>query len=58
MKPKPIIIDISEWQEPWKINYPQLAKAIDGVTVRLQYGSLYIDKHYKTQDYLRRSVTE
>ena len=46
--PKPIIIDISEWQEPNKINYDVLAKNVSGVIVRVQYGSNYIDKHYKT----------
>ena len=46
--PKPIILDISEWQPPVSINYDQLAKAVDGVIVRVQYGSNYIDKHYKT----------
>ena len=46
--PKPIIIDISEWQEPKNINYDVLAKNVSGVIVRVQYGSNYIDKHYKT----------
>ena len=46
--PKPIIIDISEWQEPKYINYDVLAKNVSGVIVRVQYGSNYIDKHYKT----------
>ena len=46
--PKPIILDISEWQTPASINYDKLAKAVDGVIVRVQYGSNYIDKHYKT----------
>ena len=46
--PKPIIIDISEWQEPHKINYDVLAKNVGGVIIRVQYGSNYIDKHYKT----------
>lgn len=46
--PKPIIIDISEWQEPRNINYDVLAKQIDGVIIRVQYGSRYIDKHYQT----------
>ncbi|WP_242387343.1 GH25 family lysozyme [Enterococcus gallinarum] len=46
--PTPIILDISEWQVPSSINYDQLAKSVDGVIVRIQYGSNYIDKHYKT----------
>jgi lysozyme len=46
--PKPVILDISEWQTPSSINYDKLAKALDGVIVRVQYGSNYIDKHYKT----------
>jgi len=48
MIPKPIIIDISEWQNPQEVNYDQLAQEIDGVIVRVQYGSNYVDKHYKT----------
>lgn len=46
--PKPIIVDISEWQTPATINYDKMAKALDGVIVRIQYGSNYVDKHYKT----------
>lgn len=46
--PKPIILDISEWQAPNQINYDQLAKQIAGVIIRVQYGSNYVDKHYKT----------
>lgn len=46
--PKPVILDISEWQTPSSINYDKLAKDLDGVIVRIQYGSNYIDKHYKT----------
>lgn len=56
--PKPIIIDISEWQEPHKINYDQLAKQVDGVIIRVQYGSNYIDKHYQThiREFKKRGV--
>ncbi|MGX2946256.1 GH25 family lysozyme [Enterococcus alishanensis] len=43
---KPLIIDISEWQVPAKMNYAALAKQIDHVIVRIQYGSAYLDKHY------------
>lgn len=46
--PAPIVIDISEWQAPSSINYDKLAKAIDAVIIRVQYGSNYVDKHYKT----------
>lgn len=48
MIPKPMIIDISEWQVPTKINYDQLCREIAGVIVRVQYGSNYEDKHYRT----------
>ncbi|MBM7709056.1 glycoside hydrolase family 25 protein [Enterococcus lemanii] len=48
MLPNPVIIDISEWQVPSKINYDVLAKQIAGVIVRVQYGSLHEDKHYQT----------
>ncbi|KAF1305342.1 glycoside hydrolase family 25 protein [Candidatus Enterococcus willemsii] len=48
MIPKPVILDISEWQAPSQINYDQLSQQIDGVIVRVQYGSLYTDKHYQT----------
>lgn len=46
--PKPVILDISEHQLPSDINYDKLAGAIDGVIIRIQYGSRYLDKHYKT----------
>ena len=46
--PTPVILDISEHQPPYDINYDKLAGAIDGVIVRIQYGSRYLDKHYKT----------
>lgn len=46
--PKPVILDISEWQKPANINYDNLAKSVDGVIVRVQYGSRKIDNHYKT----------
>lgn len=46
--PTPVILDISEWQTPATINYDKMAKALDGVIVRIQYGSNYVDKHYKT----------
>lgn len=46
--PTPVVIDISEWQAPSSINYDKLAKSIDAVIIRVQYGSNYVDKHYKT----------
>lgn len=45
---RPMIIDISEWQNPNQINYSILAKQIDLVIVRVQYGSAYCDKFYQT----------
>lgn len=56
--PKPIIIDISEHQQPVNINYDLLAKAIDGVIVRVQYGSNYMDHHYKThiKEFKKRGI--
>ena len=47
MIPKPIIIDISEWQNPNQMNYDLLAKQVSGVIIRVQYGSLYLDKEFK-----------
>lgn len=47
MIPKPMIIDISEWQDPSQMNYDKLASQINGVIIRIQYGSLYTDKHFK-----------
>lgn len=43
-----MIIDISSWQEPSKINYDELAKQVQLVIIRTQYGSKHLDKHYKT----------
>lgn len=56
--PTPVILDISEWQTPNTINYDKLAKSLDGVIVRIQYGSRYIDKHYKTHiaEFQKRGV--
>ncbi|MBP1040092.1 LysM peptidoglycan-binding domain-containing protein [Vagococcus sp. BWB3-3] len=47
-RPRPVILDISEHQLPSQLNYPQLAQAIDWVIIRVQYGSLYQDKHFQT----------
>lgn len=44
----PLIIDISHHQLPSKIDYDQLAKQVDLVIIRTQYGSRTIDRHYKT----------
>ncbi|MGX7133077.1 glycoside hydrolase family 25 protein [Enterococcus songbeiensis] len=56
--PTPVILDISEWQTPSSINYDKLAKAVDGVIIRIQYGSNYVDKHYKTHisEFKKRGV--
>lgn len=56
--PKPVIIDLSEWQVPSSINYDTLAKNIDGVIVRVQYGSAHEDKHYKThiREFQKRNI--
>lgn len=56
--PKPVILDISEWQPPASINYDKLCAEIDAVIVRVQYGSRYIDKHYKTHitEFQKRKV--
>lgn len=58
MIPKPVIIDISEWQLPSKIDYDKLAKQISGVIVRIQYGSAYEDKHYRThiREFKKRGI--
>ena len=48
MIPTPLIVDISEHQKPSNINYDLFAKNVAGVIVRIQYGSLYEDIHYKT----------
>lgn len=56
--PTPIIIDISEHQQPKNINYDLLAKSIAGVIIRVQYGSNYIDNHYLThiKEFKKRGV--
>ncbi|WP_314068294.1 GH25 family lysozyme [uncultured Vagococcus sp.] len=46
-RPRPLILDISEHQVPTQIDYAQLAKAIDWVIVRVQYGSLHQDRHFQ-----------
>lgn len=47
------VIDISEWQDPAKINYDKLVKNIDGAIIRCGYTyskdkSLRTDKHFET----------
>lgn len=42
------IVDLSEWQVPSRINYDVFAKQLDHAIIRTQYGSNYVDKHYKT----------
>lgn len=52
------ILDISEWQVPSTINYDVLAKQLAHVIVRVQYGSNYVDKYYKTHiaEFQKRGV--
>ena len=52
------IIDISHHQVPSAINYDKLAKEVDLVIIRTQYGSKTIDRHYKTHhaEFKKRGV--
>ncbi len=52
------IIDISHHQAPSAINYDKLAKQVDLVIIRTQYGSNLIDRHYKThhREFQKRGV--
>lgn len=52
------ILDISEWQVPSTINYDVLASQLSHVIIRIQYGSNYVDKHYKTHitEFQKRGV--
>ncbi|MCJ7840494.1 LysM peptidoglycan-binding domain-containing protein [Lederbergia sp. NSJ-179] len=52
------IIDISHHQSPSSINYDKLAKEVDLVIIRTQYGSNLIDRHYKThhKEFQKRGV--
>lgn len=43
-----MIIDVSHHQPPSSINYDKLSAVIDMAIIRTQYGSLTIDRHYKT----------
>lgn len=53
-----MIIDISQWQEPSKINYDELAKYVQWVIIRTQYGSKVIDRHYQThhREFQKRGI--
>lgn len=42
-----LILDISHHQIPSRMNYDQLAKQVDLVIIRTQYGSRTLDRHYK-----------
>ncbi|PWA06994.1 glycoside hydrolase [Pueribacillus theae] len=52
------IIDISHHQVPSAINYDKLAKQVDLVIIRTQYGSKLVDRHYKThhREFQKRGV--
>lgn len=52
------IIDLSHHQAPEKINYDKLAKQVDLVIIRTQYGSKLVDRHYKTHhaEFKKRGV--
>lgn len=53
-----MIIDISHHQNPASINYDKLAKQVDLVIIRTQYGSRTLDRHYKThhREFQKRGV--
>lgn len=52
------IIDVSHHQVPAAINYDKLAKEVDLVIIRTQYGSKTLDRHYKThhKEFQKRGV--
>ncbi len=52
------ILDISHHQVPSKIDYDKLAKQLDLVIIRTQYGSKTIDSYYKTHhaEFAKRGV--
>lgn len=54
----PTIIDISHHQNPAKMDYDALAKQVDVVIIRTQYGSQVLDKHYEThhQAFQKRNI--
>lgn len=53
-----LILDLSHHQPPSSINYDKLAKQVDLVIIRTQYGSNLIDRHYKThhKEFQKRGV--
>lgn len=53
-----MIIDISHHQLPSKMDYDKLAKQLELVIIRTQYGSNLIDRHYKThhREFQKRGV--
>lgn len=53
-----MIIDISHHQNPSNMNYDKLAKQVDWVIIRTQYGSRTIDKYYKThhKEFQKRGI--
>lgn len=54
----PTIIDISHHQAPAQMDYDALAKQVDFVIIRTQYGSRVIDKHFEThhQEFQKRNI--
>lgn len=54
-----MIIDISHHQDPKMMDYDKLAKQVDLVIIRTQYGSRVIDQHYKTHyiEFQKRGVS-
>ncbi len=52
------IIDLSHHQVPSAINYDKLAKEVDLVIIRTQYGSNLIDRHFKThhKEFQKRGI--
>lgn len=53
-----MIIDISHHQPPSAIDYEKLAKQVQLVIIRTQYGSKLVDKHYKIHhvEFKKRAV--
>lgn len=53
-----MILDISEWQVPNTIDYNKICVGLELVIVRVQYGSAYVDKYYKTHiaEFKKRGV--
>jgi len=53
-----LILDVSHHQVPSKMDYDVLAKQIDLVIIRTQYGSNLIDRHYKKhhEEFQKRGI--